>query len=114
LALGANHTCVVLDNDELRCFGAGFDGQLGPLPGGATSWGWTGNQMGANLASLDLGPGAKVTSAGGGATHTCALLGNSVKCFGRNDAGCLGQGDTKTRGKVTGDMGAALVPVPLF
>ena len=114
IGVGINHTCVVLDNDELRCFGAGFDGQLGPLPGGATSWGWTTNQMGPNLASIDLGPGAKVRSVSAGDTQTCALIGNDVKCFGKNAYGSLGQGDTKERGKVPADMGAALSPISLF
>ncbi len=114
IGVGINHTCVVLDNDELRCFGADFDGQLGPLPGGFTSWGWTVNQMGSNLASIDLGPGAKVRAVTAADTQTCALIGNDVKCFGRNIYGTLGQGDTKDRGKLPADMGAALNPIPLF
>ncbi|NOU34246.1 MAG: hypothetical protein HOO96_40660 [Polyangiaceae bacterium] len=114
IGVGNNHTCVVLDNDELRCFGAGFDGQLGPLPGGATSWGWAVNQMGPNLASIDLGPSAKVRAVAAAEMQTCALLGNDVKCFGKNAFGSLGQGDLKDRGQLPADMGAALNPIPLF
>lgn len=114
IGVGVNHTCVVLDNDELRCFGAGFDGQLGPLPGGATSWGWSVNQMGANLASIDLGPGAKVRAVSAAEMQTCALLGNDVKCFGKNTFGSLGQGDLKDRGKLPAEMGTALEPISLF
>jgi len=114
IGVGFNYTCVVLDNDELRCFGAGFDAQLGPLPGNATSWGWTLGQMGDALPSIDLGAGAKVTAVAAGDTHTCALLGDEVKCFGKNAYGSLGQGDTTTRGKVAGEMGAALLPVRFF
>ncbi len=114
LGVGINHTCVVLDNEELRCFGAGSDGQLGPLPGGATSWGSTNNQMGSSLLSIDLGPGAKVRAVSAAETQTCALLGNEVKCFGKNAYGSLGQGDAKNRGKLPADMGAALLPISIY
>ncbi|NOU31374.1 MAG: hypothetical protein HOO96_26040 [Polyangiaceae bacterium] len=114
IGVGSDHTCVALDNDELRCFGAGFDGQVGPLPGGFISWGWAVGQMGQNLPSIDVGPSVKVLAVSAGGTHTCAVLGNQVKCFGSNAFGGLGQGDTKGRGRQQAEMGAALAPISVF
>ena len=49
-----------------------------------------------------------------GAEHTCARLSDgTVKCWGRNDHGQLGQGDTVSRGFDVGTMGDDLPPVDL-
>jgi hypothetical protein len=46
--------------------------------------------------------------------HACALFGDgSIKCWGRNDHGQLGLGDTEDRGDAPGEMGAALPVVDL-
>ena len=51
---------------------------------------------------------------GVGEWHSCALLqGCALKCWGRNTEGQLGYGDTKSRGLVPEDMGAALPIVDL-
>ena len=49
-----------------------------------------------------------------GESHTCARLADgTVKCWGRNDHGQLGQGDTVSRGFDVGTMGDDLPPVDL-
>ena len=49
-----------------------------------------------------------------GSYHTCALLDDrSVKCWGGNDFGQLGYGDTNDRGYEGGEMGDALPAVSL-
>ena len=46
--------------------------------------------------------------------HSCAVLtGNKIKCWGLNDQGQLGIGDTATRGDQPGEMAAALPYVDL-
>lgn len=66
----------------------------------------------AGLAALARGPVALAASAGG--SHSCVLLnGGSVKCWGENYHGQLGQNDEVVRGKDNSTMGDALPEVPL-
>lgn len=56
--------------------------------------------------------GVRDVAAGG--AHTCALHDNgTVRCWGDNRFGQLGQGDTKSRGGNPGEMGDALPPIDL-
>lgn len=112
LATGWEHNCVLLDDNLLRCFGANAEGQLGPTT--SSPWGNQANEMGANLPIVMLGAGRTAMIVTAGEEHTCALLDDGrVKCWGKNDLGQLGQGDTKPRGKNAGEMGDALLPILL-
>ena len=73
------------------------------------------NEMGANLAEVDLGlgVGVTVTAITAGSLHTCAVLSaalssRAVKCWGRNSFSQLGFGDTNDRGDGANEMGANL------
>eukprot|EP01083_Nonionella_stella_P179065 634565_1 len=49
-----------------------------------------------------------------GMGHTCALsTANKVKCFGLNDYGQLGYGDTNHRGNEANEMGDILLEIDL-
>lgn len=112
LAAGDAHTCAILDDDTVRCWGQGLYGQLGS---GTTAYrGDAPNQMGANLPKLDLGPGRTAKAIAAGQAHTCAILDDgTVKCWGENSKGQLGDGDTVRRGDDAGEMGASLPRVDL-
>lgn len=112
VACGDNHTCAILDDDTVKCWGALGEGKLGIVAGNAP-----GNQpgeMGDNLPTVNLGTGRVALSIATGKRHTCALLDDhSVKCWGANATGALGQGDTAARGGAANTMGDALLPVDL-
>ncbi len=111
VSVGDGHMCATLDNAGLKCWGLNPSGQLGL--GDTTTRGTSGGQMGDNLPVVDLGTGRTATAITTGA-GTCARLDDgTVKCWGLNDHGQLGQGDTANRGDAPGEMGDALPAVDL-
>src|SRR5690606_33412298 len=92
ITVGGGHSCARLDDATVKCWGYNFGGRLG-LGDGANRGDGPG-EMGDALPALQLGTGRTATqiTAGG---HTCARLDDAtVKCWGPNPAGVLGQGDT--------------------
>jgi alpha-tubulin suppressor-like RCC1 family protein len=85
IATGYYHTCVVLDDASLKCWGYGNNGELGD---GSTSSSNT-------PVSVTFEVGRLVLAIAHGSAHTCAMLDNmSVQCWGSNSAGQLGDGTT--------------------
>jgi len=89
IASGFLHTCALLDDGTVRCWGGASSGQLG--------YG-NGNSIGDDETPASAGPvpiGGSVVSIGAGWFHTCALLDDGgVKCWGRGNDGRLGYGNT--------------------
>jgi len=109
---GRKHTCALLDNGTVKCWGLNTHGELGL--GNTTIVGIGPGQMGDNLPAVDLGTGRTATAITAGHDFTCALLDNgTVKCWGRNTAGELGQGNTTTLGDGPGEMGDNLPAINL-
>ena len=79
---GGYHTCAVLDDGEVKCWGSGAQGQLGQ----DNSW---------NIASPALVPGialglnASTVSAGTSNTTCAMLVDGSGKCWGYWGDGAL-------------------------
>ncbi|HMQ24386.1 MAG TPA: hypothetical protein PKA98_00235 [Acidimicrobiales bacterium] len=112
LATREDHTCAVLDDGSVKCWGGNATGQLGL--GDTASRGDNPGEMGDDLPTVDLGAGRTATSVTTGNDYTCALLdGGDVKCWGDNADGRLGLGDTARRGDGPGEMGDALPVVEL-
>lgn len=112
IAAGGFHTCAILDDGALKCWGANESGQLGL--GDVNHRGDAPNEMGGNLAAVDLGDGRTAVDVVLGAAHTCALLDNAtVKCWGFGGFGQLGLGDASTRGDAPNEMGDNLPAVDL-
>ena len=112
VSAGILHTCALLDNASVKCFGEGDNGRLGY--GATTDIGRTTASMGDGLPAVDLGTGRTAKLLATGAAHTCVVLDNdAVKCWGLNDDGQLGLGDTDARGDGAGEMGDALPAVSL-
>ena len=82
------HTCAIFDNGSLYCWGYATDGQLGI---GSTS-------SKNSPMFVNLGVGRTAVDISTGASHTCAILDNgSVKCWGDNSKGQLGDGTLSQR-----------------
>jgi alpha-tubulin suppressor-like RCC1 family protein len=103
LAAGQRHTCAVLDNESVRCWGYNPDGQLGL--GNMTAIGDTEHPNA--IAAIELG--AVPTGIATGASHTCtsSAADGTVRCWGRGTAGRLGYLDTENFGDGSGEVPSA-------
>ena len=102
------HTCALLDNGTVRCWGEGDSGRLGL--GNANDVG--DNETPGSVATVALGTGRQAVAISAGASHTCALLDNgSVSCWGEGDFGRLGYGNATDIGD--NETPAAAGPVNL-
>lgn len=87
IAAGDNFTCALLQTGGIKCWGINSVGQLG---NGAT----TPASAPVDVAGLSSG----VTALTANTDHSCALLqGGTVKCWGANGSGQLGDGSTTNR-----------------
>jgi alpha-tubulin suppressor-like RCC1 family protein len=88
LATGYGHTCALLADATMRCWGENREGQLG-----------NGSTADPGIAHPVAVSGiAGVTAFTTGAYHTCAVLGDgTLQCWGRNGDGELGDGTFTTR-----------------
>ncbi len=103
ITVGTSHTCVLVTGGQVRCWGINNFGQLGAGVVGGSS---------ATLVAVTGLSGATQISSGD--SHTCALVtGGQARCWGKNDAGGLGNGTTggssATPVGVTGLSGATRI-----
>jgi alpha-tubulin suppressor-like RCC1 family protein len=104
---GYGHTCAILDNSAVKCWGDGSSGQLGQE--NTNVLGDAPLEMGDVLKAIDLGTNLKPYQVFAASTHTCVLFEDrSVKCFGDNSNGSTGAGDGDAHGDQPGEMGTAL------
>ena len=93
IALGSQHTCAVVDGG-VKCWGNNEYGQLGD---------GTNQNRSTPVDVAGLGATSGVKHIWAGEYFTCAILDtnndglSSVKCWGRNDSGQLGNGTFTTR-----------------
>ncbi|MBI2519926.1 MAG: choice-of-anchor D domain-containing protein [Bdellovibrio sp.] len=94
ISAGGNNTCVVLSNGNTRCFGQG--GQNGD--GTNTTIG--DNESPGSMPPLNLGGQVRTIFTHSG--YSCALLSSGyLTCFGTNNSGQLGIGNTATVGNTS-------------
>ncbi len=109
---GQFHSCVILEDGAVKCWGDNGFGQLGV--GDRATRGDGASAMGDGLPVVDLGTGERAVSLALGGTASCALLeGGRVKCWGDPYQGATGQGDGELRGASPGTMGDNLPVVDL-
>lgn len=101
---GENHTCALLSDGTVRCWGYNDSGQLGL--GDQNNWGDVPVEKDM-FPVVDLGQGATATAIAAGWNHTCARLSSgAVKCWGNNASGQLGLGHSNNMGDEPGEMAA--------
>jgi alpha-tubulin suppressor-like RCC1 family protein len=102
---GASHNCAVLDDRSLKCWGLDLFGSLG-RGGGADRVGDEAKELGDGWPTVMLSNGpTPVSAVSAGTGFTCAVLDESrVKCWGQNNQGQLGIGDTEDRGDNPSEM----------
>jgi alpha-tubulin suppressor-like RCC1 family protein len=88
ITAGAYHSCALLSNGSADCWGYNHDGETGPSPSPFNTLAISARQVDAAT-----GAGTQGTTAQGG-YHTCAVLtaGGTVRCWGYNGHGELGNG----------------------
>ena len=112
IAAGWGHSAVLFKNGMVKCWGYNNEGQLGY--GDTNNRGDNVGEMGDSLPTVNLGTGRTAVQISAGDYHTVVLLDNgTVKCWGRNNYGQLGYGDTEYRGDEPGEMGDNLPPIDL-
>ncbi len=112
IAAGYAHTCAILDDDRVKCWGNFLDGRLGGSF--ADDRGDQTGEMGDDLPHVDLGSGRRAKTIAAGFDHTCAILDDdTLKCWGDSQSGELGLGAVEDEGDVEGDMGDDLASVSL-
>ena len=109
---GYTHTCAILQDESLQCWGSNGWGQLGQGMV-STGVGTVAGDMGNALQRAMVGP-HRVREVAAGSGHTCVLLSDdTTRCFGWNDFGQLGTGFS-TMVTQASQLGLALVAAELF
>ena len=101
ISTGDFHTCAILNDNSVKCWGNNSYGELG-----------NGANTGSNTpVAVSLGSGRTATAIHAKGSYTCAILDDgSLKCWGRNSVGQLGDGTTTNRTTpVTVDLGAGRI-----
>ncbi|CAM9581305.1 unnamed protein product, partial [Choristocarpus tenellus] len=72
ISAGGFHTCAILNDESLRCWGYGSGGRLGS--GASSNIGDTPDTMGDNLQKVNLGTDRSPIQVVAGEDYTCVLL----------------------------------------
>jgi alpha-tubulin suppressor-like RCC1 family protein len=93
VTVGGEHTCAAMLDGGVRCWGNGSGGRLGNGASVSQS-----APVEVRASSSDASPLQGVQQVSAGNSHTCALLATgTVKCWGNNGSGRLGDGTSTSR-----------------
>jgi alpha-tubulin suppressor-like RCC1 family protein len=92
ISAGSEHTCALLSDGSVQCWGWNSDGQLGI---GTNTGPQTCNSFGCSTTPVPASGISTAIAISAGGYHTCALLSDgTVQCWGSNSNGQLGNGST--------------------
>ena len=95
ISAGGFHTCALLDDETVRCWGYGADGRLGY----ANTQTVGDDETPGSAGSVDLGAGRSARAITAGLGHSCAILDDgNVRCWGYGQNGALGYGNAASVG----------------
>jgi alpha-tubulin suppressor-like RCC1 family protein len=109
ISVGQYYTCALFEagtsGGRIRCWGRGFEGQLGTDPP------WPTINIGANptdmssLGYISFSDSIPAISVSAGESHTCAAFTNErTRCWGSGNYGELGRDSTTSAGDISGTM----------
>lgn len=105
VSTGAEHSCALISGGTVKCWGHGGDGQLGD---------GTKNVSYKSSTPVQVSGLASVTEVSASSYDTCALIsGGTVKCWGDNGKGQLGDGVTNHSGATKDWSGNDFSPTPV-
>ena len=87
ISAGADHTCALV-NGGAKCWGWGILGQLGTSK--------EGHSYTENAPVYVIGLTTGVTQISAGAQYTCAVVGGRAECWGADNSGKLGNGESSS------------------
>ena len=103
VAAGHSHSCAILSNDTVVCWGNKISGQIGGM---AYTLGNNTTISGTEGSPLDSRTASRIAV---GEHYTCAVLSNnSVRCWGLNDYGQTGGGTPHSDRTISGSAGDPL------
>ncbi|MEH3053948.1 MAG: hypothetical protein PGN13_08070 [Patulibacter minatonensis] len=123
ISAGDSHTCAIVEGGDVRCWGAGDQGQLGQgatdgrLDSSQTAVADAATRVGGGPDGKGPGLGSPAVAITAGSSTTCAALDSgAVRCWGNGDSGRVGSGATDARldgvvDPATGTDDASLVPI---
>ena len=76
MTAGSAHSCFMLDNGSVKCWGENNFGQVGPRD--IINRGDNSSEMSDNLNFIDLGTGRTANCHRSRGNHTCAILDNAI------------------------------------
>lgn len=108
LALGLRYSCALLDGGTVKCWGSdefGVLGQAGPRQDIADP---------SSIDAIDFGTDRRIVRVTAGWHHACVLFEDGkARCWGRNDRGQLGLGNTDDYGDDAEELLSSAADLPL-
>ncbi len=102
LTAGFNATCARDAQGRVKCWGYAGSGDTGL--GETSTRGDQASDMGDALPFLQFAPGVAATQISGGNGFACIVSAQTVRCWGHNLAGVIGNGTTQNAGDQPGEV----------